>query len=255
MKSKETRIREVDTPLGKVKVAPLIPLLELAWSEIEQVVELCHSGRRCVALTGGSTPKALYEWAAFQRKGPEGGWPDNLWWTTSDERYVSLESGESNQGNALSQLGEPLGISRDQWLLWETGDSPPEESVRQQEQRFSMLLGPYSVYDLCFLGMGDDGHTASLFPGSPLLPDGPKARFASVEVPGKGWRLTVTPRGLERCSKIIVMVTGANKAERFAEVMSGTEDVENLPIRLLARMSERVTWLVDPEAAAIWLGK
>ena len=100
--------------------------------------------------------------------------------------------------------------------------------------------------------MGDDCHTASIFPGSPLLEEDLDSGsiFTSVEVPGKGMRLTITPYGLTKCDRIIAFITGAGKAEALQKVFADTPtDYNDTPIRLLGRSKEKVTWLLDDTAA------
>jgi 6-phosphogluconolactonase len=98
--------------------------------------------------------------------------------------------------------------------------------------------------------MGDDGHTASIFPGSPLLMEKEERLFAAVEVPGKGWRLTLTPAGLGACGLIVVMTWGASKAAMLKRVFTGAHDPAITPVQMLQRWRDRVVWLADPAAAA-----
>lgn len=232
--------------LGTVRIAPVRDLFQYAWEAVQEIAE--QQGNRVIALTGGSTPKAFYQWA--REHAVLRGNLDTLWWTTSDERFVPLISEESNQGNAWRELCAPLKIKESQMLFWKTGEGEPAQVAEQYTREFEQHFGKENAYNLCFLGMGDDGHTASLFPGSPLLENEPTALFQAVEVPGKGDRLTLTPQGLEACERIVIMVCGKSKAARLKEVMAGTENVNDLPVRLLGRFAQKVTWLVDMEAAS-----
>jgi 6-phosphogluconolactonase len=108
------------------------------------------------------------------------------------------------------------------------------------------------VFDLCFLGMGADCHTASLFPGSPLLSDSVEESFAAVEPSGKGWRLTITPLGLRRCGRVVVIVTGEGKAAAVREVFHGSENTQVCPIQALKDLPDKVIWLMDPSAAKLF---
>lgn len=239
-------MRIYQSSLGTVRIAPVRDLFQYAWEAIQGVGE--QEGNRVIALTGGSTPKAFYQWV--REHAALRGNSDTLWWTTSDERFVPLASEESNQGNAWRELCTPLKIKESQMLFWQTGEGEPAGVAEQYTRQFEQKFGQGKAYNLCFLGMGDDGHTASLFPGSPLLQDELDVFFQAVEVPGKGDRLTITPRGLEACGEIVIMVCGKSKAARLKEVMTGTENVSDLPVRLLGRFSQKVTWLVDLEAAS-----
>jgi 6-phosphogluconolactonase len=106
------------------------------------------------------------------------------------------------------------------------------------------------TYDVCLLGLGDDAHTASLFPGSPLLDADGGRFFATVEVPGKGLRGTITPAGLRACGLITVLVTGAGKAGAIRRIFRGSELPGAAPARLLQTCAARVVWLLDDAAAA-----
>ena len=98
--------------------------------------------------------------------------------------------------------------------------------------------------------MGDDCHTASLFPGSPIIDQNPKDKFVKLDVPEKGSRLTITPAGLTLCDTIVVTVCGAGKADAVSRVFKEDYSPINKPIQLLKGMAEKVTWLMDEAAAA-----
>jgi 6-phosphogluconolactonase len=89
-----------------------------------------------------------------------------------------------------------------------------------------------------------------LFPGTPLLRDDGGLLFGAQEVPGKGWRLTITPTGLRACGLVVVMALGAGKAEALQRVLRGPSDPINVPSQILKTCAERVVWLVDEAAAA-----
>ena len=100
------------------------------------------------------------------------------------------------------------------------------------------------------MGLGEDCHTASLFPGSPLIGLHEKEFFAAVAPPAKGWRLTITEAGLNRCRNIVVMATGESKANALERVMKGPLDPYEKPAQVLGRVSAPVIWLLDEEAAS-----
>lgn len=200
------------------------------------------------ALTGGSTPKAWYKWCVERRALPLAVTAETHWFV-SDERCVPTASDESNFGNASRQFFGPLGVPAANRHAWAVEKSPPEAAADFRSKAL-YALGPGRGFSLCFLGMGDDCHTASLFPGSPLLQDDGGHLFAAVEVPGKGWRLTITPTGLRCCDRIVVMATGAGKAAALQRVLRGPYDPRNVPSQILRGNAARVTWLVDDAAAA-----
>lgn len=243
-------MKSVQSPYGEVYVGPKTSLYEVFTQLIKKTVASTNYPPG-VALSGGSSPKAYFKWLAEHTDLlPE--LKQDIVFTVSDERYVPAESDESNYGNALRLFFETMGVDVDNRFPWDTGRSP-EDAADWYGKLWELSFGPDSTYDLCMLGMGDDCHTASLFPGSPLLMGdwSRGANFAAVDVPEKGMRLTITPRGLSRCGKIVIMVTGSSKADALHRVFhEGPHTITEVPISLLCQFSERVIWLIDDEAAS-----
>jgi 6-phosphogluconolactonase len=203
------------------------------------------------ALTGGSTPKEWYQWCvAKDALSPTT--VATTHWFVSDERYVRPDSFESNFGNADRLLLKPLGIPAARKHPWSTNIAPGMAAVE-----FGRVNAPWfgrdRTFDVCFVGMGDDGHTLSLFPGSPLLRDDGGSYFAAIDVPEKGWRLTLTPSGLKACGLVVVMVLGEGKAEALHCVLAGEYDPKKVPAQVMKSLREKVVWLVDEAAAAKFL--
>lgn len=199
------------------------------------------------ALTGGSTPKDFYRWVVENDKLPVD-LMDCIFWTTSDERTVPLESDENNFGNADRLMLTPLSVIDDMKFPWPT-ELEPHAAAKAYADAWAKAVSPDSTYDVCFVGMGDDCHTLSLFPGSALVRDRVETNFAAIEVPGKGWRLTLTPAGLEKCGKVVLMTLGAGKAEALKSVLQGDFDPLNKPAQCLKAVADRAVWLVDDAAA------
>jgi 6-phosphogluconolactonase len=236
---------EHDTAYGKLRVGARDAL----FARLADLMESGCAGRArpfTIGLTGGSTPKAFYEWAVRESAiGPAT--RRRAVWSVSDERMVPLSHPDSNFGNADRALLRPLDIPGQAKLPWPVSVDPHSAATAFQ-MRLHDRFGSDRAFDLCLLGMGDDGHTASIFPASPLLIIESGDHFAPVEVPDKGWRLSITPQGLAACARIVVMVTGAAKAARLAEVLRGPGGA--YPIQLLAGLAARTEWLVDEAAAA-----
>lgn len=204
------------------------------------------------ALTGGSTPKEWYQWCVA-KDALSPATVANARWFVSDERYVRPDSHESNFGNADRALLQPLRIPAERKHPWST-NVPPGMAALEFGRINAPLFGLNRTFDVCFLGLGDDCHTASLSPGSPLLRDDGGHFFAAIDVPGKGWRLTITPSGLRAAGLIVVMVLGASKAEALHRVLAGEVDPLNVPAQTLRQCATKVVWLVDEAAAAKFLG-
>jgi 6-phosphogluconolactonase len=238
---------ETSTPYGQLLVGPKEDLFATAVSLAVRQAAQVKRPRFSWALTGGSTPAEWYRWCVSKAAIPQ----DVLAradFTVSDERCVPLGSDQSNFGNADRQLLTPLGVSAAQRFPWPVG-MPPVEAAATYEAAWFSARSRGSAYDVCFLGMGDDAHTASVFPGSALLREPVKSTFTALEVPGKGWRLTITPEGLAACGLIVVTTLGAGKAEALARIMKGPYDPLNTPSQLLKASADRVVWLVDEAAA------
>jgi 6-phosphogluconolactonase len=241
-------MREIPSDHGRVLVGTQAEL----FTEALQLTRAAHAaarpGRFLWALTGGSTPAAFYKWCVATSALPAD-LARSTHFTVSDERHVLLDSPDSNFGNAERQLLAPLDVPTDRRHPWMVA-WPVAEAAEAYRKTLLILAGPGRAYDLCFLGMGDDCHTASLFPGTPLLRDDGGLLFGGQEVPGKGWRLTITPSGLRACGKIVVMALGAGKADALHRVHRGPADLINVPSQLLGACADRVVWLVDEPAAA-----
>lgn len=203
------------------------------------------------ALSGGGTPQTWYRWCVAQAA-----WSPGLLatahWFVSDERYVRIDSYESNFGSADRLLLRPLGIPAERKHPWSTG-LPPGLAAIDYGRLGAAWFGPRRTFDVCFLGLGADGHTASIFPGSPLLAGDGGQFFAAVDVPDRGWRLTVTPSGLRAAGLLVVLVLGADKADILHQMLTEKTDPVLRPAQLLRDCAPNTVWLVDEAAAARFL--
>jgi 6-phosphogluconolactonase len=241
-------MREIKSDYGQVLVGTKQELFQQALDLGLKARAQTARSRFLWALTGGGTPKEWYQWlVSGQKISPAEA--AAIEWTVSDERHVLLSSPDSNFGNAERQFLAPLEVPTDRRHPWMVA-WPVAEAAEAYRRTLLILAGPGRAYDVCFLGMGDDCHTASLFPGTPLLSDDGGLPFGGQEVPGKGWRLTITPTGLRQCGLIVVMTLGAGKAEALHRVMRGPYDPTNVPSQILKTCADRVVWLVDEAAAA-----
>jgi 6-phosphogluconolactonase len=204
------------------------------------------------ALTGGLTPIEWYDWCVRTRALP----PALLaatHFTVSDERHVPLVSEESNFGHAARRLLDPLAVPSERRHPWPVRLSPSEAAAAYR-RAWSALASPGRAYNVCFLGLGDDAHTASIFPGSPLLSAGALAEadptdfFVALDT-SKGPRLTITPAGLRACDLVIVETQGPVKAPALKRIFSGAYDPLKTPAQILKTCADRVVWLVDKAAA------
>lgn len=237
-------MRQQLTPYGSLRIGSRQEIFERLVDLLETTAAT-FGDPFTVGLTGGSSPKAFYEWA-IKTEALSKVVLNQAVWSVSDERMVPLTDEESNFGNADRMLLKPLGVSAERKFPWPV-QVDPHSAGTAFEMKWQERFGDNRAFDLCMLGMGEDGHTASIFPDSPLLAIESGSLFAPVEVPGKGWRLSITPDGLGACGKIAVLVTGGAKAERLKAVLEGDGDA--FPVQLLSRYANKVEWLVDAAAA------
>lgn len=214
-----------------------------AASEIAATLAETTSPRATLGLAGGSTPRLTY---THLRLEPVDWTRVDLWLT--DERWVPWDDESSNGRMATETLVHAVdaNLLRPRWSpLLEPGDSAAfyEAALRH--------VHAGRMPDVALVGMGTDGHTASLFPGTVALDDPPEGRwFVANHVPGMNtWRLTVTPWLLRHCSRVIVLATGEEKARTLAEVFDGPPHTH--PIQLLAEAGGEVSFYVDQAAASL----
>jgi 6-phosphogluconolactonase len=205
------------------------------------IIQRVQAGARTIALSGGSTPKPLYaslgttplreELAEFP-----------ITWIVVDERYVPIDHPDSNAG-MMQQTLFANGISpTHRFLPFRTELNDPAATARAFEDEWRSLA--IETLDLVLLGMGDDGHTASLFPGTPVLEVEDRIA-AEVYVPRlESWRVTLTKPVLRAAKLRLVLAPGARKKPVLEALRDGTD----YPIAQVAHDVE-TWWLIDKEAA------
>jgi 6-phosphogluconolactonase len=217
-------------------------------------VAIAERGRFCVALSGGSTPRRMYEILSEAPRWAHIDWArvEFLW---GDERAVPPEHPDSNYGMAAAALLSKLGIAQERVhrIKGELADAQAAAALYEAElaRVFAMPAGGRPpIFDLVFLGMGPDGHTASLFPWSHALTERRRwvvgHHVARLGQP----RITMTPPILNRAAEVRLLVTGADKAGVLREALLGPREPERLPVQLVAPEAGRLVWLVDRAAAA-----
>ena len=207
-----------------------------------------------VVLSGGSTPKRLYEILATDPYRSRLPWNHiHLFW--GDERCVSPGHPDSNYRMASEALLNKVNIPAANVHRMQGESSDLENEARKYEQTLweHFGLGPDSPpprFDLVLLGMGTDGHTASLFPGTAALRETDRWVVAN-SVPKLGTtRLTLTPVILNQARWVILLVVGSDKAKTLAEVREGPFDPEKLPSQLIRPVDGDILWLLDKAASA-----
>ena len=205
------------------------------------------SGRFTVALAGGSTPRATFETLAS-----EYGSPSDLDWSKvhvffGDERAVGPDHEDSNYRMAHEALLSRVPVGSVHRMR---GELPPPEAASLYEQELTSFFGGPPGLDLVMLGIGDDGHTASLFPRTPALDvydrwavENPVEKLATT-------RLTLTVPTLNAARKAFFLVAGEGKAEALREILEGDADPRDYPAKLV-RPAEGPTWMIDQAASEL----
>ncbi|MDW8320305.1 MAG: 6-phosphogluconolactonase [Armatimonadota bacterium] len=197
-----------------------------------------------LVLSGGNTPQRLYRLLAGEYALQIDWNRVHLFW--GDERYVPYDHPGSNFRLARETLIEPLHIPGENVHPMPTHIDTPSQAARLYESALRAFLGNAPRFDLVLLGMGTDGHTASLFPGTPVLQE--RARWVAVgEAPVEPRvRLTLTLPALNAAKAVYFLVTGADKAQTVQRVLAG-ESV--LPAALVLPREGELVWWLDKAAA------
>lgn len=205
-------------------------------------------------LSGGLTPRRLYEILAadpFQSQMP---W-DRVHFFWSDERCVGPGHRDSNYRMAREVLLDKLSIPSENLHRMHGEASDPDAAAHDYEDEIKRHFGlglesPPPCFDLVLLGMGVDGHTASLFPNTQALRETSRWVVANPIPKTKAHRLTLTPVILNRAGWVIFLVTGTDKARAVAEVLEGPFEPEWLPSQLIRPICGELLWLLDGAAAS-----
>ncbi len=228
---------------------------ELSLRAAEAVVRVINesmqaNGTCSLALSGGSTPRTLYRLLSSQFR-------DQIPWTKvhvfwGDERYVPPGDPQSNYRMARETLLDHVASPDGNVHPMPTGLPDPDVAARDYEKTLRNYFSrDWPRFDLVLLGLGEEGHTASLFPGSPALEE-TKRWVVAVKAPAEPpLRLTLTLPVLTEAANIYFLVAGPNKAQALYHVLTGSPDPKSYPASGIRRAGGTVIWWVDREAAAL----
>lgn len=203
-----------------------------------------------IALSGGSTPKAMGQVLATESMRDQVPWGSiHVYW--SDERWVPIEDSESNAGTAMRGYLNSLPIPPRQVHPFPTSGTPAAAAALYEEDIRAHVPGsPVPMFDLILLGMGDDGHTASLFPGTAALTVQDRLVTENVVEKLDATRLTFSVPLINAARTVAFLVTGGGKAARLRDVLDGEPDTNRLPSQLIHPTHGQLIWLVDAAAAS-----
>jgi 6-phosphogluconolactonase len=228
---------------------------QLADDAAQRFVELSNiaikdHGHFRVALSGGSTPRALHERLAGQYRDQVNWKQVKIYW--GDERFVSPDDPESSFRMARETLLDHVPIPAAHIFPMPTVGGSPEMSAHAYAETLTATFGTaLPRFDLIFLGMGSDGHTASLFPGQLEVVAPSDELVAAIYGAPKPppTRLTFTYRLLNAAANVLFLVAGADKAATLRAVVRGETNIAHLPAQGVRPVTGALTWLVDQAAA------
>jgi 6-phosphogluconolactonase len=219
--------------------------------EIKSLVEgaISRSGRCVIALSGGKTPGAVYRTLGRPPLDTAMPW-DKIIFIWGDERWVPHTDEHSNYHLVAENLLHKIN-SQPKCLPIPTDSKNPATAAKEYSETVRGIFGGDETpkIDIVLLGIGEDGHTASLFPGDKPLQER-KALFCAAHSPsGIKDRITMGPVLIENAERVIFLVTGAPKADILAKLLEGNSTFEEHPANIFKTAKGRVTWFVDGPAA------
>lgn len=227
----------------------------LAQAAAEQFIEasieaIQERGRFLVALSGGATPEETYRRLAEPGLATQVSWRNvHLFW--GDERCVPSDHPDSNYRMARKALIQKVPVPQTN-VHRILGELEPALAAEAYEEELQSVFGidERPRFDFVFLGLGKDGHTASLFPGSEALHETKQWVMAVFVEEIQAWRVTLTPPVLNAARQLSFLVAGKSKAARVQQVLTTESSPEPLPAQIIQPLNGQVTWLIDQAAAA-----
>lgn len=236
MTEPQVRIYETPEELSREAARDFVERAEAAVAE---------RGRFAVALAGGSTPEATYRELARDYSGRD------FWRYThaffGDERTVPPEDEDSNYRMAREAL---LDRVRAGGVYRMKGELTPEMAAAEYEREMQGFFGAAPVFDLILLGIGSDGHTASLFPGTPALEVADRWTVANPVKKLSTERITLTAPVINAARAVQFLVAGESKAEAVSKILDGEAAPNEYPSKMIRLENGDLTWLLDTAAAS-----
>ncbi len=242
-------------------IARCLDLADVSRKAAEEFVRLANEatasdGRFTVALSGGSTPKALYTLLAgntFRARIP---W-DNVHLFWGDERCVPPDHADSNYRMARESLLDHAPIPQENIHRMLGEEADPAKAATSYEatlrESFGLAPGQFPRFGLVLLGMGDDGHTASLFPHTAALSETKSLVVANYVEKFGTHRLTLTVPVINHAAQVVFLISGGSKAAVLKEVLKGKEDPERFPSQFIHPVTGKLLYIIDQAAGGNFL--
>ncbi len=221
-------------------------LAEWLVNDVEQT--LLTGDRYTMALSGGNTPKGFYELLASD-------YANKIDWQKvhiffDDERYVPFSDERNNAAMVYKALLNKVDVPAEQVHIMQTDVSPQQSAEAYEAILHRYFDGQPVTFDLVLLGMGDDGHTLSLFPGTEVVNENKKWVSEVLLDKGGNYRITLTAPVVNLSNKVVFLVTGSGKAEMLPKVLKGRYQPNMFPSQIIKPASGNLYWFVDDAAAA-----
>jgi 6-phosphogluconolactonase len=200
-----------------------------------------------IALSGGETPKTLYKKLASSPYSEKIDW-NKIYFFWGDERVVPFKDERNNAKMAYDNLLDKVNAVEDHIHIMQTGIEPVQSAIEYEKILHQYFDDKPTTFDLVLLGMGDDGHTLSLFPNSLILFQNNKW-VNIVDAPAKKMkRITLMPGVVNKSASVAFLVTGEGKAKILQQVLEEQEQKINYPVQLIKPISGELHWFVDEPA-------
>lgn len=202
-------------------------------------------------LSGGSTPKPMYELLASDDYADQIAW-QKVQMFIVDERCVPQDHADSNYRMIAEALLTKVPLPRDN-IYRMKGEIDPNEAAKEYGLMLKEKFNEFGP-DMIILGMGADGHTASLFPNSTAVDEIKHrcvAHYVENSTTGQSWRITLTAPFINTAKQIVVVAAGANKAAALQQVLEGDRNPKKYPLQLIEPLNGQMTYLIDVQAAGM----
>jgi 6-phosphogluconolactonase len=202
-----------------------------------------------IALSGGSTPQIMFEIIAREYQSSLDWNKLHFFWV--DERCVPFDHAESNAGAACRILFDKVAIPAENLHVIHGGDDPMNEVVRYTGEILAYVPCVHNlpVFDLILLGMGNDGHTASIFPGQMDLFETSAICSVSQHPQTLQKRITLTGKVINNASEIVFLVTGSTKADKVKSIIHNDSEATMYPANKINPVNGTLSWYLDKEAS------
>ncbi|MFY7814552.1 MAG: 6-phosphogluconolactonase [Chryseobacterium taeanense] len=203
-------------------------------------------GQFSVALSGGSSPKAIFKLLATNEYATRIDW-SKIYFFWVDERWVPLHDDKSNAKMTFETLLDKVPVHKEHIFPMYKDNVLPEDFAKEYESQIRNVLGDDGIFDFILLGMGDDGHTASLFPGEEILNEKDKWVDAYYLKPQEMFRITLTAPIINKAQNILAVAFGESKKHALNEVLNGAYNPELYPMQIIER-KENFRFFTDHKA-------